>query len=121
MMLLEDYLPVLIFVIICIAFPPVTYILNRMFRPQKRTLLKDSTYECGEIPLGTAHIQFTFQYYMYAILFVAFDVVVVFLVLWALVFDSSMSHVAIASVALFVILVGLAVGVSLKKEKEVLI
>ncbi|GAI79487.1 unnamed protein product, partial [marine sediment metagenome] len=65
--------------------------------------------------------QFTFQYYMYAILFVAFDVVVIFLILWALVFDSSMSYVALGSVALFVLLVGVAVGVSLKKEKEVLI
>ncbi len=120
-MLLEDYMPVLIFAIICIIFPPVTYLLNRLFRPGKRTLLKDSTYECGEEPIGTAQIQFTFQYYMYAILFVAFDVVVVFLVLWALVFDSSMSYVAMASVMLFVIIVGLAVGISLNKEKEVLI
>jgi NADH:ubiquinone oxidoreductase subunit 3 (subunit A) len=46
---------------------------------------------------------------------------VVFLVLWALVFDNSMSYVALASVALFVLLVGVAVGVSLQKEKEVLI
>lgn len=120
-MLLEDYLPVLVFAMICIIFPPVTYFLNRLFRPTKKTPLKDSTYECGEVPIGTAHIQFTFQYYMYAILFVAFDVVVIFLVLWALVFDSSMSYVALASIALFVLLVGVAVGVSLKKEKEVLI
>ena len=120
-MLLEDYMPVLIFAIICIIFPPVTYFLNRLFRPGKKTLLKDSTYECGEKPIGTGQIQFTFQYYMYAILFVAFDVVIVFLVLWALVFDNSMSYVAIASVALFVLIVGLAVGISLKKEKEVLI
>lgn len=120
-MLLEDYLPVLIFAIICMVFPPVTYVLNRWFRPGKRTLLKDTAYECGEVPIGTGHIQFTFQYYMYAILFVAFDVVVVFLVLWALVFDDSMGRVAIASVILFVLIVGAAVGISLKKEKEVLI
>lgn len=118
-MLLEDYLPVLIFTIICIIFPPFTYFLSRLFRPEKKTPLKDTTYECGEIPVGKAQVQFTFQYYLFAILFVAFDVVAVFLVLWALVFDPSMSWVGIASVGIFVALVGMAVGVSLKKEEKI--
>lgn len=118
-MLLEDYLPVLIFTIICILFPPLTYFLSRLFRPERKTPLKDTTYECGEIPIGVAQVQFTFQYYLFAILFVAFDVVAVFLVLWALVFDRSMSQVGIVSIAVFVIVVCLAVGASLKKEERI--
>ncbi|MFQ5884673.1 MAG: NADH-quinone oxidoreductase subunit A [Thermoplasmata archaeon] len=120
-MLLEDYLPVLIFAFICILFPVFTYFLSRLFRPQKRTPLKDTTYECGEVPIGVAQVQFTFQYYIFAILFVAFDVVAVFLVLWALVFSPEMSYVGIASLVAFVAMVGLAVGVSLRREEKILV
>lgn len=120
-MLLEDYLPVLIFAIVCILFPPVTYYLSRLFRPQKKSPLKDTTYECGEVPIGKAQVQFTFQYYIFAILFVAFDVVAVFLILWALVFSPEMSCVGIASLVVFVAMVGMAVGVSLRKEEKILI
>lgn len=120
-MLLEDYLPVLIFAIVCIIFPPVTYYLSRLFRPQKKSPLKDTTYECGEVPIGKAQVQFTFQYYIFAILFVAFDVVAVFLILWALVFSPHMSYVGIASLIVFVAMVGLAVGVSLRKEEKIVI
>ena len=45
--------------------------------------IKNSTYECGMEPIGTAWVQFNFRFYFYAILFVAFDVLTVFLYPWA--------------------------------------
>ena len=42
-------------------------------------------YECGEIPIGEAHSRFNFQYYVFALVFVIFDVVSAYLLLWALV------------------------------------
>jgi len=65
-------------------FPLITFFATRLFRPTHPTPLKDLTYECGELPEGEAAIQFHFQYYMFALIFVVFDVAAVFLVLWAL-------------------------------------
>src|SRR5438309_7378098 len=83
-MALEAYVPIVIFALIALMFPLGTFFATRLFRPDHPTPLKDLTYECGELPEGEAAIQFHFQYYMFALIFVVFDVAAVFLVLWAL-------------------------------------
>ncbi len=83
MALLDAYVPVVIFLLLALVFPPLTFFLTRLFRPTHPTPLKDLTYECGEVPEGEAEIQFHFQYYMFALIFVVFDVAAIFLVLWA--------------------------------------
>ena len=85
-MLGHDYIPIGIFALIALSFPILTFFIGRFFRPSNDNALKNSTYECGEVPRGEAHIQFHFQYYMFAILFVVFDLVVVFLILWVQVY-----------------------------------
>ena len=70
--------------------------------------LKNSTYECGEVPRGEAHIQFHFQYYMFAILFVVFDLVVVFLILWVQVYlQLEVASKVVMLLFLFLTLLGL--------------
>ena len=83
--LLDYYLPVAIFTLIAIMFPLGTFFLTRLFRPTNPTPLKDLTYECGELAEGEAMIQFHFQYYIFGLIFVLFDVAAIFLVLWAFV------------------------------------
>ena len=85
-MLGHEYVPIGIFALIALSFPILTFFAGRFFRPNNENALKNSTYECGEVPVGEAHIQFHFQYYMFAILFVVFDLVVVFLILWVQVY-----------------------------------
>jgi len=85
MALLDDYVPVVLFLLVALSFPLITFFATRLFRPTHPTPLKDLTYECGELPEGEAAIQFHFQYYMFALIFVVFDVAAVFLALWAFV------------------------------------
>ena len=85
-MLAHEYNPIGIFALIALSFPVLTFFMGRFFRPNNDNALKNSTYECGEVPRGEAHIQFHFQYYLFAILFVVFDLVVVFLILWVQVY-----------------------------------
>ena len=85
-MLADDYLAVAIFALIALAFPVITLFVGRFFRPSKRTPLKHTTYECGETPVGEAMIQFHFQYYMFAIIFLIFDIVAIFLLLGSMVY-----------------------------------
>ena len=117
-MLPENYLPVLIFAVVGLIFPVLVFFLNRFFRTkEKRTKLKHTTYECGEIPQGDAQIQFSFQYYMFAIIFVVFDVVTVFLMIWALCF-SELPWVASFYMMIFVGILLIGLTYALKMEAK---
>ena len=97
---------------------PHSYFLDKTFTTRHSIDEKLETYECGEDPLGEAHIQFHFQYYMFAIIFVVFDVVIVFLVAWALVF-SNLSWTAILFMFIFLLIMIIAVIYALKKEEVI--
>lgn len=84
--MLQNYLPILIFMIIGgvlgLAVPLIGYILG----PQRSYPAKDSPYECGFPPFDDSRIPFDVRYYMVAILFIIFDLETAFLVPWAVVF-----------------------------------
>lgn len=117
-MLAEEYMGVAVFALLALLLPPIVFLLSRYFRPDKHDPRGETTYECGEVPIGKAQIQFHFQYYMYAILFVAFDLVVVFVLLWALAFESISD---LAKVFMFMFLGILLVGVTYALKKEEII
>jgi NADH:ubiquinone oxidoreductase subunit 3 (subunit A) len=75
-----------------------------------------ATYECGEVPIGDAQIQFHFQYYMYAIIFVAFDLVAVFVLMWSLVF-TDLSQLGKLYMLMFLGILLVGVTYALKKEE----
>lgn len=77
---------VFIFLIIGIILVAVPLLLQRILSPQRKTFDKLSTYECGEDAEGTAWIQFNIRFYIVALIFVIFDVEVVFLFPWAVVY-----------------------------------
>jgi len=115
-MLEEQYMGVVIFAIVALLFPTLAFLLSRYFRTDKHDPRGETTYECGEVPIGDARIQFHFQYYMYAIIFVAFDLVAVFILLWALVFDD-ISTLAKVFMLMFLGILLVGVGYALKKEE----
>jgi NADH-quinone oxidoreductase subunit A len=78
----------------------------------------ESTYECGSEPIGDAHVQFRFQYYAFALIFVVFDLVATFLMLWVVAF-SGLSPEAIFLMILFFGILILGVAYALKKEENV--
>lgn len=116
--LLARYFPVALFAIFAILFPVGTFLATRFLRRDTPTPLKDLTYECGEVPEGEAMIQFHFQYYVFAIIFVVFDVAAIFLLLWALSYDfTRATAVGFASIVLFVAIMFIATNYALKKEE----
>ena len=115
-MLAEAYMGVAVFAIVALLFPTVAFLLSRYIRTDKNDPRGQTTYECGEVPLGDAQIQFHFQYYMYAIIFVAFDLVTVFILMWALVF-TDLSDLAKVYVLMFLGILLVGVGYALKKEE----
>ncbi len=83
----QDYLPVLLQVIIAMGFAVTTLSLSIVFgRSAKRNATKDSAYECGMLPIGDGAPRFSVKFYLVAMLFVIFDIEVVFMYPWAVQF-----------------------------------
>lgn len=83
--MLDAYTDVGIFLAVGVIFVFVNMLLGRLLRPHNPYPEKLIPYECGEEPLGDAHGRFHIRYYMFALLFVIFDVEAIFLYPWAVV------------------------------------
>jgi NADH-quinone oxidoreductase subunit A len=83
---MREYLPVLLFLIVGIGFAAGTILMSSLIVPQRRNAIKNSTYECGVEPVGTARQRFTIRFYLVAVLFILFDIEAVFLYPWAVAF-----------------------------------
>ena len=79
----DNYLPIALLTIIGFVFVAISLFMSRMVRPSNKTKVKLSTYECAETPVGDARIHFNIQYYLIVIVFLIFDVEVLFLYPWA--------------------------------------
>lgn len=83
---MEQYVPVLIALILGGLVATVMVFASTILGPQKRTAVKDEPFECGNPPSGSAWGRFSVKFYLAAILFIVFDIEVVFLYPWAVVF-----------------------------------
>jgi NADH-quinone oxidoreductase subunit A len=82
--MLQDYLPILLQVIVAIGFAAVGLLLSVLVgRVGKRNPIKDSAYECGMLPIGEAQPRFSVKFYLVAMLFILFDIEIVFMYPWA--------------------------------------
>jgi len=79
-----DYLPVVIYLGIIVAFAVVSLVAARLLGPGRPFAAKLETYECGAEPIGEAWVQFPVGFYLVALLFIVFDALAVFLFPWAL-------------------------------------
>ena len=84
--LLDNYLPVALLTVIGVIFVAISLFMSRIVRPSNQTKEKLSTYECAEKPIGDARVHFNIQYYLIVIVFLVFDVEVLFLYPWAVQF-----------------------------------
>ena len=87
MFALPGYDAFLGFLLISAAVPALALITNKLVSPKSRAGERQLTYESGMEPIGGAWIQFNIRYYMFALVFVIFDVETVFLYPWAVAFN----------------------------------
>ena len=84
--LFADYIAVLIATILGFLLVAGALVGNRILAPRQPTRTKAVTYECGMLPIGRSRTQVHFRYYLFAILFLIFDIEAVFLFPWAVTF-----------------------------------
>jgi NAD(P)H-quinone oxidoreductase subunit 3 len=75
------------FLLICSLVPVLALVASKLLRPRSQGVSRRTTYESGMEPVGGAWIQFNIRYYMFALVFVIFDVETVFLYPWAVAFS----------------------------------
>ncbi|MEK6256562.1 MAG: NADH-quinone oxidoreductase subunit A [Chloroflexota bacterium] len=85
--MLDNWQFIGIFVLIAAVFPAAPIIINYLIAPRKPNPIKLATYECGMETVGETWVQFKVQYYIYALVFLIFDVETIFLFPWAVAFD----------------------------------
>ncbi len=113
----NNYLIVLSFIIIGVLLPLVALFFGKLLRPYQPNENKYTTYESGIDPFQDSRVQFTVRYYMFALLFVIFDVETVFLYPWAVAYEK-LGIFALIEMLIFVFM--LVIGLIYAWKKKVL-
>jgi len=109
--MIEQYLPVFIVFGIAIIFGVATVLSSTIFGPQRPTSEKLSTYESGMKPIGTTHERVSIKYYLVTMLFIIFDLEVIFVYPWAVQFKKLFHEFGISVfISMFVFLVVFEIG-----------
>ena len=143
----EAYLALAVMTLVGIGFPVMSFIASRFLRPtpsannnsklrsillpgyetdQSLYIRRESTYECGSGPVGDAHINFHFQYYWYAIIFLVFDIAFMFLAFGGVIAIEETGHdidvwSAMFTLTTFIILLSLGVWHVFRKRGRIYI
>ena len=140
----EAYLALAVMTLVGIGFPVGSFIASRLLRPvvdpnnptktrswllpgyeedQSLYVRRESTYECGAAPIGEAHINFHFQYYWYAIIFLVFDIAFMFLAFGGIISIQDVDVTsraeimgALTTMSIFILLMSLGVWLVFRKR-----
>ena len=102
----HEWLFVGLFLIIAVVFAIIPLALSRVIAPRKPHALKHQTYECGMETVGDTWVQFKVQYYIFSLVFVIFDVEIVFLFPWAVAYQQLPFFAVLEGVLFILILAG---------------
>ncbi|PWB77202.1 MAG: NADH-quinone oxidoreductase subunit A [Candidatus Methylomirabilota bacterium] len=106
--MLLSYLPIFILILVAVGFALATLFLSHVLGPRRPTRAKLAPYECGIDPVGSARERFSVKFYLVAMLFIIFDIEIVFLYPWAVIL-SSLKLFGLIEMVLFlgILLIGL--------------
>jgi len=97
---LTQFGQILVFILLAVVFVVGGIVAAKVISPKKKTKEKLLTYECGETPVGEAWIKFNIRFYVIALVFIIFDVEVIFLFPWAVVFKE-LGMIAVVEMFIF--------------------
>jgi len=110
-----DYFPILMQLLLAVGFVVMTIIGSSFLGPKRSSKNKDKTFECGIESVGNARVPFSVKYFLVAILFVLFDVEVIFLYPWAVNFRD-MGFEGLAKMGIFMLLLVVGFFYVMKKK-----
>ena len=111
--MLFDYTAVLVLILVGCANLVLMLVIPKLLRPLKPTEQKLIAYECGENPIGTGWLQYNVRFFSTALIFIVFDVEIVFMYPWAIVFkDLHRTQGSLPFVEMLTFVVVLLVGLA---------
>ncbi|NWF49232.1 MAG: NADH-quinone oxidoreductase subunit A [Ignavibacteriaceae bacterium] len=106
-----EYIPIFVVLIVAIGFAVATVLSSGIFGPQRPNSEKLSTYESGMTPVGSTNERVSVKYYLVAMLFIIFDIEVIFVYPWAVQFQNLFGEIGISAfISMFIFLVVLELG-----------
>ncbi len=109
--MIRDYFPILLQAVVAVGFAASALIISVLLgKVGKRSAVKDSAYECGMLPIGATQPRFSVKFYLVAMLFILFDIEIVFMYPWALVFNDMIKQSMTIFWSMFSFVVILTVG-----------
>lgn len=114
-MYLTGYGVLFAFIVLSTAFAVAALVLSWIVQPKAPNETKETTYECGMTLFGEANVQFNIKYYLYALLFVVFDIETVFLFPWAVSYNK-LGLFALIEAGIFVAILFLGLIYAWKKD-----
>jgi NADH:ubiquinone oxidoreductase subunit 3 (subunit A) len=106
---LEEFFPVVLFIVVAILFTLIPVVISYILAPRTKGDKTLNTYECGIEPFGSAWIRYGINYYIYALIFIAFDVDVLYLFPVALSYAKGEKVHEFYALLLFVLILSLAI------------
>jgi NADH-quinone oxidoreductase subunit A len=83
---LDSYLPIFLLIVVGVAFASLSFVASKLLAPQRPTSAKEAPYECGIVPEKESSRRFPVRFYLIAMIFIVFDIEIIFLFPWAVVY-----------------------------------
>src|SRR3954470_3140749 len=94
-----DYVPIAIMFLVAAGFGASQLLVTQLIGPRKRTAVKLMPYECGKDPIGSARERFSIKFYSVAVIFLLFDIEVLFIIPFAVAFKSLLAEEKVSGIA----------------------
>lgn len=109
--MIREYIPILLQIVVAVGFAAGALVVSVFVgKSGVRTRTKDSAYECGMVPQGETQPRFSVKFYLVAMLFILFDLEIVFMYPWAVVYREAIQHDAVIFWSMLGFVVILMVG-----------
>src|SRR5690606_10141426 len=95
-----QYLPIVTMMVLAVAFAAISLVMSRLLAPRRTTVAKRAPYECGIVPARETTERFPVRFYLVAMIFIVFDIEVIFLYPWAVIYRN-LGAFGLAAVVIF--------------------
>ncbi|HZQ26714.1 MAG TPA: NADH-quinone oxidoreductase subunit A [Acidimicrobiales bacterium] len=102
---MSDYLPIFTMLVLATLFAGVSFVASGIFAPRKPTAAKEAPYECGIVPTREPAERFPVRFYLVAMIFVIFDIEIIFLYPWAVIFHRDLRAFGLVEMLVFAVAV----------------
>jgi NADH-quinone oxidoreductase subunit A len=100
-----DYLPIFAMFVMAMLFAALSFVASKLLRPSRPTPAKSAPYECGIVPTRQPAERFPVRFYLVAMIFIIFDIEIIFLYPWAVVFERDLHLFGLVEMATFAVAV----------------